>query len=160
LTRSPSRFQSAADLNPQNARAWVGLSTVYHQRAQRKMISIQDLYTGENLPLDAEVMGNLEQAIQYYQQALDLIPDADERTSTAANAALLGLGVCHRLRGEAYFYNGQTSLAGGFMPPSSWWGPCPWRSRGRLLALVYQAQQPTSGRMPEGETLKEAASFT
>jgi tetratricopeptide (TPR) repeat protein len=136
-------FQKAIDQNPQNTRAIVGLATVFHQRAQRKMLTIQNQYTGEILPLDTELMSNIEQALQYYQKALDLIPNQDAGNNTAVNAALLGLGVSHRLRGEAYFYNGQTSLAERdfdmaiqIMEPIQ--EPITEHGQTRLLALVYQ----------------------
>ena len=136
-------FQKAIDQNPLNTRALVGLATVYHQRAQRKMLSIQAQYTGENLPLDTELMANLEQALQYYRQALNLAPDQDDGNNPAANAARLGLGVCRRLRGEAYFYSGQTSLAERdfdeairIMEPTV--TPLEQAGQTRLLALVYQ----------------------
>jgi tetratricopeptide (TPR) repeat protein len=136
-------FQTALDKNPQNTRALVGLATVYHQRAQRKMLSIQAQYTGENLPLDTELMANLEQAIQYYQQALNLASSQPESKNPAADAARLGLGVCRRLRGEAYFYSGQTSLAErNFNEAIQLIEPtlAPLKQAGqiRLLALVYQ----------------------
>jgi tetratricopeptide (TPR) repeat protein len=136
-------FRQALDLNPQNERALVGLGTVFHQRAQRKMISIQAQYAGENLPLDPELMANLEQAIQVYRQALALTPDQSHGTDLAFQAARLGLGVCYRLRGEAYFYSGQTSLAESdfneaiqFMLPAL--APLEAAGQTRLLALVYQ----------------------
>ena len=136
-------FQEALDQNPQNTRAIVGLATVFHQRAQRKMLAVQGQYTGETFPLDTELMSNIEQALQYYQKALDLIPNLDAGNNTAANAALLGVGVCHRLRGEAYFYNGQTSLAERdfdmavqIMKPIQ--EPLLENGQTRLLALVYQ----------------------
>lgn len=136
-------FRQALDLNPQNLRALVGLGTVFHQRAQRKMLILQNQFTGENLSLDPELMGNLEQAIQTYRQALALFPDQGSGHDPALDAARLGLGVCYRLRGEAYFYSGQTSLAESdfneavqLMQPAL--APLEAAGQTRLLALVYQ----------------------
>jgi tetratricopeptide (TPR) repeat protein len=136
-------FQQALALNPQNLRALVGLGTVFHQRAQRKMLAIQAQYTGDDLPLDPELMGNLEQAIQTYQQALDLAPDLGSGNDPSIDAARLGLGVCYRLRGEAFFYSGQTSLAESdfneairLMEPTL--APLEEAGQTRLLAMVYQ----------------------
>jgi tetratricopeptide (TPR) repeat protein len=105
-------FEKALNLNPKNVRALVGLGSIYQLRAQLRMLSIQGQYRGESIPLDPELMGYLGQALNLFQQALDF------SLSTLGEAAVsdftrLGLGVNYRLRGEAYFYSGQATLAEG-----------------------------------------------
>ncbi len=84
-------FERAVEINPNYARAHIGLGSVYYYRAQRTLPPEQRLQTGD-----------LGQAIAEYQKALELAPQSPETQIDAK--AHLALGTAYRLQGEAYLH--------------------------------------------------------
>ncbi len=98
-------FRNALALNPDYARAHIGLGNFYHEKAQRLVVQ-------QNLdPAGLEqVFSNVEQAIAEYRSALDsaLQPPANKRLEITAR---LALGGANRLKGQAYLRQGENDAA-------------------------------------------------
>jgi len=98
LDKGKSVFEKALSLNPNYARAYIGLGGIYYDQAQ----NIQPV--SERLKTD-----DLDNAIGQYQQALTLARSAkDHEVELSAHFAL---GSAYRLKGEAYVYLNQFDVA-------------------------------------------------
>jgi tetratricopeptide (TPR) repeat protein len=85
-------FQKALSSNSNYARAYIGLGSVYFQRAQRQ--SPEDRLAGPDL----------DQAISYYEQAIANAPTLPG--DQVEHEARFGLAVAYQLKGDAYFQLG------------------------------------------------------
>jgi tetratricopeptide (TPR) repeat protein len=103
-------FLASTRINPQYARGYIGLGSVYFTWAQRMQLDVE-LETSGNTDLStaAEL---LEQAIAAYQAAIDLQPDPADYGAPVVEIASLGLGKSYRLMGFVQLFgNNQTQAA-------------------------------------------------
>ena len=102
-------FKKAISLDDQYARAYIGLGSIYTDRTADLIDNT--LSSGQTIgPQAQELVG---QAIQAYQQALDLNPDPVEYGNPVADVARLALGHAYHLQGEVAYLEGKfpSSLA-------------------------------------------------
>ncbi len=98
-------FNKSLDLNPQYARAAVGLGSVYIAEAKRKVAASQT--GGADDPILSEANTLAGHAMDAYTQAATLAAGAGEDSRTVELAANLGLGTSLRLQGEILERSGQ-----------------------------------------------------
>ncbi len=97
LEAAEAYFRQALAINPAYARATIGLGGVYYSRAQ-------ELPPEERVDVDFT-----EQALAFYQQALEEAPSSSWPPTEAI--ALVALGMTHRLQGETFNALGQLEQA-------------------------------------------------
>jgi tetratricopeptide (TPR) repeat protein len=103
-------LEKALQLNPHNARAYVGLGGAYVDQAQPLVEgAVSAGLTDENF---GKVMQFLDQADTAYGRVLQPEFDTAEYGVPVQDIARLGLGDARLLRGVALQENGQTELAG------------------------------------------------
>ena len=106
-------FQKSIEINPDYARAYIGLGGVMFKRAQyllRQPSAEQD--SGEPRPKDLnDAMQLVDGAIDAYNQALLLDDDLPEYGIPVDSVASLGLGNAYRLKGEIHQRQGESQLA-------------------------------------------------
>lgn len=90
-----SAFQNAIDLDPRQARAYIGLGGVYFKRGA----SLLDAALATGQTPDPQAAQWAEEALAAYQQALDLNPDSAEYGNPVGEVARLALGNAYRLKG-------------------------------------------------------------
>lgn len=110
-------FQRAIDINSKYANAYLGLGTVFFDRAQLYYLAeqvhngqiptgLQQCISQENLvetSPDAEsALADINQAIAYYEQAIAIAPDGIWPPIEYVGRLLLGLA--YRLKGQAYAF--------------------------------------------------------
>ncbi len=102
-------LQKAVQLNPDNARAYVGLGTAYFKQAQILVEGAASAgLTDQGLQ---KVTQLLDQAEAAYEQVLQLKPNAADYGVPVEDIARLGLGDAELLRGVALQENGKTAEA-------------------------------------------------
>lgn len=102
LPQARAAFEKALSLNPDYARAHIGLGSTYYESAQ-------DLAS----PVDRLQNPDLAHAMDEYQQALTLARrQQDRRVELQAHFAL---GTAYRLKGEAFLFQNQLDQADSFL---------------------------------------------
>jgi tetratricopeptide (TPR) repeat protein len=106
-------FKSSIELNPDYARAYIGLAGVYFKRAQNQVRDSSsesgDQTQGEGQYQSAEQ--NLAQAVAFYQQVLDSASGSKGYGIPITAVARLGLGNTYRLQGEVLQRRGDLDQA-------------------------------------------------
>jgi tetratricopeptide (TPR) repeat protein len=90
-----SAFQTAIDLDPRQARAYIGLGGVYFKRGA----SLLDAALATGQTPDPQAAQWAGKALAAYQQSLDLNPDSAEYGNPVSEVARLALGNAYRLKG-------------------------------------------------------------
>ncbi len=101
-------FQRAAELNPNYPRAYIGLGSVYNERAQRSVLAVPaDTEPEKAAVLLAGAAALVEQACDAYNHVLQLPPETRPPGIPIDLTARLSIGKCLRLRGEIQYRGGQ-----------------------------------------------------
>ncbi|MBN1450523.1 MAG: CHAT domain-containing protein, partial [Anaerolineales bacterium] len=100
-------FQKAISLDDAFARAYIGLGSVYTDRTAS--LIDEALFSGQGIDPQARVWA--DQAVQIYQQALDLNPDPADYGNPVAEVARMALGHAYRLQGEVAYLRGDFPAA-------------------------------------------------
>jgi tetratricopeptide (TPR) repeat protein len=100
-------FQKAIVLDDQYARAYIGLGSVYTDRAASLINNA--LTTGQ--AIEPQARGWTDQAVQAYQQVLDLEPDSAEYGNPVADVARMALGHAYRLQGQVAYLQSEYSAS-------------------------------------------------
>ena len=95
-------FQKATSLDDQYARAYIGLGSVYGNRAADLIDNA--LQSGQ--PTDPQTNQFTDQAIQTYQKVLDLNPTAADYGNPVADVARMALGNAYRQQGTTAYLQG------------------------------------------------------
>jgi tetratricopeptide (TPR) repeat protein len=99
LQEAEQAYEKALSINPDYARAYIGIGGVYHQRAQSQS------------PEERFQKDDLDRAISAYQEAIE-----SSLRASGDNVALkgqLGLGTAYRLLGESHLFLGDYQKAVG-----------------------------------------------
>lgn len=107
-------FKRSVQLNDQYARGYVGLGSIYFQRAQDLLNEAQSNtggspQTSQGYP---QVQSLVDQAIAYYSHILELKADPALYGVPINSVAQLGLGDSYSLKGRAYVAAGDVEQAG------------------------------------------------
>jgi tetratricopeptide (TPR) repeat protein len=100
-------FQKSINLDSTYARAYIGLGSVYTDRAA----DLLDDALSSGQPLDLSAFTHIEQAIQSYRSALDLEPDPAKYGNPVADVARMALGHAYQLQGTAAALSGDAPAA-------------------------------------------------
>jgi tetratricopeptide (TPR) repeat protein len=100
-------FQKAIELDPDYARAFIGLGSVYINHAA----DLLDSAYQSDQPVDTQALLWAEQAIQSYQHVLDMNPADEQYGNPVTQVAMMGLGSAYRLAGEIAAYQGDILAA-------------------------------------------------
>ncbi len=100
-------FQKAIALDDQYARAYIGLGSVYRDRAA----DLIDNAITSDQPIDPLTNQLTEQAIQAYQKVLDLNPATTDYGNPVVDVARMALGNAYRQEGTIAYLQGDNSAA-------------------------------------------------
>ena len=100
-------LQQAIAIDPNYARAYIALGALYMKRATR----LVDAVISPEQPPDPQAMQWVEQAIEAYQNVLDLKPDPIQYGNPVEEVARLGLGNAYRLKGTIFLLQVDTHSA-------------------------------------------------
>ncbi|MEW5827965.1 MAG: CHAT domain-containing protein, partial [Chloroflexota bacterium] len=100
-------FQKSIALDSTYARAYIGLGSVFTDRAA----DLLDDALASGQPPDPQALVFIEQAIQSYQSALDLEPDPVKYGNPVAEVARMALGHAYQLQGTAAALAGDAPAA-------------------------------------------------
>ena len=100
-------LQQAIAIDPNYARAYIALGALYMKRATR----LVDAVISPEQPPDPQAMQWVEQAIEAYQNVLDLKPDPIQYGNPVEEVARLGLGNAYRLKGTIFLLQVDTNSA-------------------------------------------------
>ena len=100
-------FQKAITLDNQYARAYIGLGSVYGDRAA----DLIDNALQSGRPVDARTNQLTEQAIQAYQKVLDLNPATADYGNPVVDVARMALGNAYRQQGTTAYLQGDNPAA-------------------------------------------------
>jgi tetratricopeptide (TPR) repeat protein/energy-coupling factor transporter ATP-binding protein EcfA2 len=105
-------FTNSTLLNPDFARGYIGLGSVYFTRAWRLLAIAQEENGISGIELDTSAADNqVNLAIAAYQSAIDLQPDASDYGTPVESTARLGLGKSYRMKGAASLLGGSADQA-------------------------------------------------
>jgi tetratricopeptide (TPR) repeat protein len=107
LQKAEDAFLKATELNPQYARAYIGLGGVYRKRSADLVEKAQ----GSNQAPDPQAAEWAKQAIDAYQKILELKPDPAEYGVPIEDVARLGLGNAYQLQGRISLLQGDVDSA-------------------------------------------------
>ncbi len=102
-----SAFEKSIALDGEYARAYIGLGSVFTDRAA----DLLDDALTSGQPPDPQAFVFIEQAIQSYQSALDLEPDPVKYGNPVAEVARMALGHAYQLQGTAAALGGDAPAA-------------------------------------------------
>jgi tetratricopeptide (TPR) repeat protein len=101
-------FRQAAVLKPNYPRAYIGLGSVYNDRAQRLLLSVPvDAAQALSAARLAEAAALVEQACASYNRVLQLPAETKPPGIPIDLTAHLSIGKCLRLKGEIQYRSGQ-----------------------------------------------------
>ncbi len=110
--QAEAAFQKALQLNPQYARALIGLGSVYFAQAKRLVSAVQAGEPPDQTRQDLQQAGELaDQAGAAYNRVFQLPAAARELAVPIDLAAKLGIGTSLRLQGEVEQRSGQAGQA-------------------------------------------------
>ena len=95
IKKPPKLHNKAIELDPQYARARIGLGSIYVSRAAELVDETLD--SGQ--PIDVQAEDWAAKAVQEYQHAQDLKPSAEDYGNPVMEVASLGVGFAYRLQG-------------------------------------------------------------
>jgi tetratricopeptide (TPR) repeat protein len=105
-------FQKAIEADPDYARSYIGLGSVYFTKAQRQVNAFK---AGSQTEIELEAMqeatSSIDRAIAIYQTAIDLQPDPAVYGVPVESIARQGLGISFRLKGETSYWSGDLEQA-------------------------------------------------
>jgi tetratricopeptide (TPR) repeat protein len=100
-------LQQAIAIDPEYARAYIALGALYMKRANK---FVEDAKQSGQAP-DPQAMQWVEQAIEAYQNVLDLKPNREQYGNPVEDVARLGLGNAYRLQGTIFLLQGNPNSA-------------------------------------------------
>ncbi len=106
--QAEEKFIQSTEIDPDFARGYIGLGSVYFKRAQRQL---SDEAATAGTPDFTQSMQYIDQSIAAYSQALLLGSDASEYGIPIESVANLSLGNSFRLKGEIIQRQGESDLA-------------------------------------------------
>jgi tetratricopeptide (TPR) repeat protein len=113
LMQAEQSFIESTEIDPDYARAYIGLGSVHFKRALRLMLDDQLESSAEVVesPDFAISMEYIDQAIAVYNQALDLGSGSQDHGIPIVSVAHLGLGNSYRLKGVIFQRQGESAPA-------------------------------------------------
>ncbi len=105
--KAETAFQNATEINPQYARAYIGLGGVYLKQSAY----LVDKAQSANSEMDPQASQLLDKSIQAYQQAVDLKPDAKQYGTPIEDLARISLANAYKLKGIINALGGDSPAA-------------------------------------------------
>ncbi|CAG0975488.1 hypothetical protein ANAEL_01422 [Anaerolineales bacterium] len=105
--KAETAFQNAAEINPQYARAYIGLGGVYLKQSAH----LVDKSQSANSEMDPQATQLLDKSIHAYQQAVDLKPDAKQYGTPIEDLARISLANAYKLKGIINALDGDSPAA-------------------------------------------------
>jgi tetratricopeptide (TPR) repeat protein len=105
-------FERALSLNPDNARATIGLGGVETYRATRLLTTGQSPdFEGDRVAIFGEAIAEARRALATYQPVVDQPEQTEDYGVPVSSIARLGQGIALRILGDAAFRNGDSTTA-------------------------------------------------
>ncbi len=105
--KAETAFQNAVEINPQYARAYIGLGGVYLKQSAY----LVDTAQSANSEMDPQASQLLDKSIQAYQQALDLKPETKQYGAPIEELTRISLANAYKVKGIINASSGDSPAA-------------------------------------------------